>query len=244
MLVAAAVDLRCDLHVWALAPDEQRANPFGTIKLVGCDRHEIDAIAVHVYWNFPDCLDGIAVKQYASLIAQPANLRNRLDRAHFIVGVHHADKNCLVAESSLYIFNAEQAIVSYRQISDAIPVLLQMFAGIEHGFVLGCDGNNVVALLSACLDDSLDCEVIALRRSRSEDDLLRSRSNGLRDLHASGFDSLLGLPTEFMAAAGGIAKLLAEVRKHCLHNARIYLCRGVVVEINRKLHELYRSLQP
>src|SRR6185437_3235045 len=196
------------------------------------------SVTIHVHRNLPDCLDRVAVKQHATLMTKPANLCNRLEHANFIIGVHDADENRLIRERCFQIFEAEQAIARDQQVSDAITLFFQTLAAIEHSLMLAGNSNNVVALVSAGLGYAFDREIVALGRSRGEDDLLRVSANQLCDLLAGSLNCLLCFPAKLMAAAGCIAKLLREVGEHRFEDPRINLCGGVVVEIDRKLHLL------
>jgi hypothetical protein len=61
---------------------------------------------------------------------------------------------------SLQHVEIDQAVAHHRQIGDAIAVLLQALAGIEHGLVLGDRRDDVVALLGVHLGHALDGEVV------------------------------------------------------------------------------------
>ena len=82
------------------------------------------------------------------------------------------------------------------------------------------------------IDDALDGEVVRFGRAASEHDFVRGRADQRRDLLAGPFDGFVGVPPEAVAAAGGVAKVLGEVRQHRLEDARVHGCGGVVVEID------------
>ena len=102
-----------------------------------------------------------------------------------------------------------QAVLLHRQIGDAVAVLLEALAGVEHRLVLGDARDDVVALLAIHLGDALDREVVGLGRAAREDDLLRVRADQIGDLLARLVDRFFRLPAERMVAAGRVAEVLA-----------------------------------
>ena len=54
------------------------------------------------------------------------------------------------------------------------------------------------------------------------------------DLSAGIFDRFLGLPAEFVIAAGGVAEFLGEIGQHGLEHARINRRRGLIVHVDRE----------
>ena len=104
------------------------------------------------------------------------------------------DQDGLVVDGPLQVFEVDQAVCLHRQIGDAIAVLLQPLAGIEHRFVLGHLGDDVVAALAVHLGDALDGEVVALGRAGGKDDLLGGRADQLGHLLAGRLDRPARLP--------------------------------------------------
>src|SRR5262249_53255663 len=102
--------------------------------------------------------------------------------------------------------------------------------------VLGRGGDDVTATaLARC---SLDREVIRLRRSRREDDLLGPRVDRARNRVSRRLDGVERLRAEGMACARGVAEHLREVRRHRRKPARIDWCGRVAIEINWQSHQL------
>ena len=83
-----------------------------------------------------------------SLVAELADLGDRLHHADLVVGKHDRDQDGLVVDGSLQVFEVDQAVCLHRQIGDAIAVFLQALAGIEDRFVLGDLGDDVIAALA------------------------------------------------------------------------------------------------
>ena len=61
--MTTAIHLRRDLHSGVTAPNVQCANTFRTIKFVGCQRKNVNAVFVYVDWNFANCLYRIAMNK-------------------------------------------------------------------------------------------------------------------------------------------------------------------------------------
>src|SRR5580658_9995019 len=170
------------------------------------------------------------------LAADFANLRNRLDHAYLVVSKHDSDQDGLIVDGPLQVFQVDQAVRLNRQVGDAIAVLFEALTGIEHRFVLGDLGNDVVAPLAIHLGYALDGQVIALGRARGKDDFLGGGANQLRYLLASMLYGLLGFPSEGVVAAGCITELGGEEGNHRLKHARIHRRGGVVIHVDWQLY--------
>ena len=174
----------------------------------------------------------------SALTAQLADFSDGLHHADFVVCRHDAHQDGLVIHGALQVFEIDQAIFLHRHVSDAISVLLQALAGIEHSLVLGNRGDDVVALLAVHLGYALDGEVIALGGTRSEDNFFGGGADQLGDALASCFYALFARPAEGVVAAGSIAKLFHEIGQHLLQHPRIHGRGGVVIHVNGQLHSL------
>ena len=73
------------------ALDPQRARALRAVELVGRQREEINAERADVDGNLPDRLHGVGVEQGAVLVRERREVRDRLNRADFVVGVHDRD---------------------------------------------------------------------------------------------------------------------------------------------------------
>ena len=79
------------------------------------------------------------------LAAEGADFAHRLDHADLVVGVHHAHQHGLGADGVAQAVEIEQAVGRGGQDGGAAAEALQVADGIEHGFVLGGHGDDVVA---------------------------------------------------------------------------------------------------
>src|SRR5579863_61483 len=237
-LMAAAIDNGGNLNAGIFSADVQRADALGPVHFVAGDRHEVDIHLVHIDWNLADGLGGVGVEDDAALMTELADFGDGLHDADLVVGSHDGDQNGFVIHGALEILEIDQAVFLHRQVSDAIAVLLETLAGVEHGLVLGDCGDNVIALLAVHLGHAFDGEVVALSGAGSENDFFGGGADQLGDTLAGSFDALFTSPTERVIVAGGVAELLHEKGKHLLQHPRIRGGGGVVIHINGQLHSL------
>src|SRR5271156_914730 len=202
------------------------------------DRHEIDVLLVHIDGDLADRLCGVGMENDAALVTQLADFGDRLYHSDFVIRGHDGDKDSLVVHGAIELIKIDQAILLHRKIGDPIAILLQSFAGVEHGLVLGNSCNDVVALFAIHLSYAFDREVVALRCARSKNDFFRCRADQLGDSLASGFHALFARPAEGVIAAGGIAKLFHKIRQHLFQHPRIHGGGGMVIHIDRQLNSL------
>ena len=212
--------------------------PFGPYILCAGDRHEVDVLLDHVDGDFADGLGRVGVEDYAALVTELADFGDGLDDADFVVGEHDRDQDGLVVHGALEVFEIDEAVFLHRHVSDAVAVFLQALAGVEHGFVLGDRGDDVVALLAVHFGDALDGEVVALGGAGGEDHFLGGRADQLGDALARGLHAFFGGPAEGVIAAGGIAELLHEVGQHFFQHPRVHGGGGVVIHVDGQLHAL------
>ena len=233
-LMAAAVDLRGDLHARIAAAHIESAHALGAINFVAGDRGNVNVVVDNVERRLADNLHGVAVEDDALLVADFANLADGLQDTDFVVGGHDGDQDGLVVDGTLQVVDVDEAVGLHRQIGDAIAVLLQALAGVEYSLVLGDLGDDVVAALAVHLRNALDGEVVALGGAGGEDDLLGGGADELGDLCARGFNGLFGLPAKAVIAAGRIAKLACEIRHHRFQHAGVERRGGVIVHVDRQ----------
>ena len=94
-LLPPAGDRRDQAHA---ALDPQRAGALGPVELVTRDRQQVDAERAHVDRNLAGALHRVGVKQRAALVRDRGELRDRLDGADLVVGVHHRDERGVVGD--------------------------------------------------------------------------------------------------------------------------------------------------
>src|ERR1051326_9146019 len=189
-----------------VTPDIQRSAAFRTVKLMRRERSQVKIGAVNVQRSLAQGLDGIRVEEHTTFAAEPPDLFNGLKHAGFIVGRHDAYQDRLVREGLLELIKIDEAIAPHRQIRYTEAALFQMFAGIEHGLVLGNNCDDVVAFSVTRFRHAFDGQVVALRGTGGKDDLRRRRANGSCNLAAGFLHGAGCLPAKGVAAAGSVAK--------------------------------------
>ena len=113
-LVTAAIHLGGELDARIPAADIQSADSLRAVDLVRRDRHQVDVVLDHIDGNLAERLHAIGVEQHAALVADLADLGDRLDHADFIVGVHDADQDRLVGDGIAKLIEIDQAVLLQR----------------------------------------------------------------------------------------------------------------------------------
>ncbi len=167
-----------------------------------------------------------------------ADLFHRLNHADFVIGVHERDQDGLVRDRFAQHVQIHYAVGFHGQIRDAVPVLLEFLAGVEHRFVLGRRRDDVVAFFGVHLGHALDRQVVGFGGAAGENNFLGGRADQIRDLLARVVDCLFRFPPETVVAAGGVAEFLREVWQHGVDDSRVSRRRSVIIKINWRLHEL------
>src|ERR1700683_4035065 len=172
-LVATAVNDRRKLDAGILSAHVQSADAFGAVNLVPGNRHQVDAVFLDVHRNFADGLHAVHVEKNAFFFCDLANLRDGLDYADFVVGVHDGNQDGLGRDGFAQFVQVYAAVFLHREIGDFVTVFFEAFAGVERGLVLGDLRNNMIALLAIHFRRALDGQVGGFRRAAGEDDFLR-----------------------------------------------------------------------
>ncbi len=121
-------------------------------------------------------LGRIDVEDDALLAADLADLGDRLDHADFVVHEHHRDQDGVGPDRGLQGVQVDQAVFLHVEVGGLEALALQLAHGVEHGLVLGLDGDEVLALAVVEMRSALDRQVVGLGRAGGPDDLLGSAS--------------------------------------------------------------------
>ena len=109
------------------------------------DGEQIDAELIHVERELAGGLHGIAVEIDIGFGGDAADFFDGLDRAEFIVRVHHADENCFRAQRAANIFGIDDAVAADGHVGDVDALRFERLAGIEDGVMLDGCGDDVLA---------------------------------------------------------------------------------------------------
>src|SRR5262249_53705349 len=96
-LLAATADQRRRKRDSGIAPD-QRTNALRGPDLVSRNRHKIRFQYIDIEWDFSVTLDRIHVQERACRMSQARDLRNRLNNAGLVVGMHHRNQRTVAKD--------------------------------------------------------------------------------------------------------------------------------------------------
>ena len=101
--------------------------------------------AIHVERQLAGRLHRVAMKVNVRFGGDAADFFDGLDRAEFVVRVHHADQNCFRPQGAANIFGIDDACAADGNEGDVDALRFQRLAGIEHGVMLDGRGDDVLA---------------------------------------------------------------------------------------------------
>src|SRR5450830_1609920 len=238
-LMATAVHLRFQAHA-RLAADVQRAHAFRAVGFVGREGHQVDLGLLQVDHDLAGRLGSVAMEDDAFRAAEHADLVDRLDHADFIVHQHDGDQNGVGTHGGSQLLDRDQAIVLRLQIGRFKTNAFQLTYRVEHRFVFGLDGDDVLALGFVELRCTLDGQVVAFRGARSPDDFTWVGIDQRRHVAARFFHGFFRGPAIHMAARCRIAELLAQVRNHFVGDAWIDRRGGRVIHVDREMRRRFK----
>ena len=102
--------------------------------------------------------------------------------------------------------------------------------------MLGDHGDDMVLLIFVETRHTFDGDIVRFRGTRGEHDLFFTGVDKRSHLLAGNFHRRFGFPAIGMAAAVRIAEFFGKIRQHFFQHARIQRCRGLIIEIEWKLH--------
>ena len=149
------------------------------------------------------------------------NPRDRLNRADFVVGEHHARERSALRYRVSDLFGGDFAHLVHRKIRHVEPELLQLVAGMENGVMLYGGGDDMVADVPQRHRHALYGGVVGLRAARSERQLADTAAERARDDLARGVHrppAALGQ----LVDAGRVAEGVGEVRRHSPRHFRAH----------------------
>src|SRR4030095_6979926 len=96
--MTAAVNDGCQQHARIAPSDVQGSDSFRPVHLVSGKGSEVHIQIIDVKWNFPGSLDGICMKENATLASDLADGLNVLNHTHFIVCGHDRYQDRLIRD--------------------------------------------------------------------------------------------------------------------------------------------------
>ena len=164
--------------------------------------------------------------------ADGADGGNVLNHADFIVYPHDGNQDGVVADGGFEFFQIDQAVFFDIQIGHFKTLAFQFAHGVEHGFVLGFNGNQVLAFGFIEVGGAFDGQVVGLGGAAGEDDFLRISIDQRGDIGSGFFHRFFSYPAEAVAVGCGVAEGFGQVRNHFFRHAFVNGGGGSVVEIN------------
>ncbi len=198
-LVATAVHLRFNAHA-GFAAHKQSANAFGAVGFVAGQADQIHRQVFDVNVHPPGGLGGIGVKNHAFFTAYGTQCSDVLNHANFVVHKHDRSQDGVGANGGLEYIQIHQAVGLHIQIRHIKTLALQFAAGVEHGFVLGFDRDDVLAFAFVEMCSAFEGQVVGLGGAAGPDDFAWVGTNQGGHLVASGFYRFFSFPAPSVAA--------------------------------------------
>src|SRR5208337_1683179 len=126
------------------APDEESADSLGGIKLVAGDRQEVNLQIVYPRWDLPRRLGRIGMQYDPFFTGDCPDFGQRLDRPHFVIGVHDTDEDGLAGDGPAHCMWIDAAGAVNRQTSDCEALPLQPVERVQNRRMFDCGGNDVL----------------------------------------------------------------------------------------------------
>jgi hypothetical protein len=117
---------------------------------VGAEGHQVDLQLGEVDVDLAGGLGRIDVEDDALLAADLADLGDRLDHADLVVHEHHRDHHGVGADGRLQHLEVDQAVFLDVEVGGLEAFPLEFAHGVEHGLVLGLDGDDACPCRSRC----------------------------------------------------------------------------------------------
>ena len=86
------------------------------------------------------------MKNDTRLASDTCDLRDRLDCAQLVVGVHHRNQRCIRPQRAADLVRIHDPATAHGYISYLAALALDLRAGAEHGWMLHHGGDHMLAL--------------------------------------------------------------------------------------------------
>ena len=216
-------------------PGIQRADALGPVELVRGEGEQVDLLRLHVDEQMPRSLHRVGVEEHALLPANRADLRNGLDGADLVVGVHDGHQAGILADGLCHLLRGDQAAAVHIQQCHVIALLFQLLQGVQHSVVLKGGGDDVLlAPARAQGSGGQDGLVVRLAAAGGEDDLPRVAAQAACDASTCVLQRLPGLLPEGIQA-GGVSIQLIQIGDHGLDGSLAHPGRCGIVCVYHSL---------
>ena len=158
-----------------------------------------------------------------------------MDHANFVVDEHDADQDGVFANRGFENVHVDQAVGLHVKVGHLKALTLEFTHGVQHRFVFGFDGDEVLASGLVEMRRAFDGEVVGLGRARSPDNFTRISADQGGYISTGFFYRFFCFPTPGMATRRGITKVLAQPRNHGVDHAGVDRVGRRVIEVNREM---------
>ena len=107
---------------------------------------QIDAEFFNISGNMPCRLHRIGMKIDARFFGDFTYITDRLDSAHFIIGMHHRNNDGFFRNCLFNFLRVNQAVTINRKVSNLKIHFTQEFTGFQYGMMFDRGGDDMIAL--------------------------------------------------------------------------------------------------
>ena len=174
-------------------------------------------------------LHRVRVEQHAALAAECADLRDGLDRADLVVGIHHRDEAGVRPQRLLDILHRDEAVFVYLQKRYLKALLFQPRKRVQNRVMLERGRDDVLFALPRTEHRGRDeRHIVRLAAAGGEGQLPRLAAELPGDRLPRGIERLCRL-LPCAVQAGGVAVDLRQIGQHGFdRRAAHFCCRGIV----------------
>ena len=191
---------------------------------MGGDRERGEAGHFHRERKFAERLDRIGVEKDAVRGADFGEALDRLDRAGFVIGVHHRNQNGVRAEHGSEVLGIDDSgRIDGEDRNLKALVFRQMLGGVEHGMMLDRGNDEMFSFSRLGAGEAHHGEVAGFGATAGENDLMWPRTEDRGKTVAGVIHRRTGTTTSRVDRRG-IAEFPFEERQHRL--ARFWRERG------------------
>ena len=177
--LSAAFNQACQ---WNPFSHIQSPDTFRTVKFVRRKRQHINILLLYIDVQMSCRLNRISMEYYAFCSANFADFLYRLNRADFIVDIHHSNKASVFTNGLLHLFGQDKTVFVNIKKRYFKSFIFQFLQGMQNCVMLECGRNNVFLAFSRTdFGSRKDCLIIRLTATGSKCNFIRSTAKTLCD---------------------------------------------------------------
>ena len=125
-----------------------------------------------------------------------ADSRDILYHTDFVVHVHDRNQNGVITHRRFKLFQIDDAVALWGEVSHFKPFTLQLTTGVQHGFVFRFAGDDVLAFFLIKVGSTFNRQVVGFSRTRGKDDFTRIGTDQISNLITGDIYRFFCLPAE------------------------------------------------